>query len=86
MPDDDSSEAGSEVSSGTIRRGLQIIKEHAPKNVYRPSTRGHSIGRGRGHHEAAANAVAGLAVTSLVKLPRTPARFFNFYSLKTLHW
>ena len=38
MPDDDMSEAGSEVSSGTIRRGLQIIKEHAPKNVYRPST------------------------------------------------
>ena len=26
------------------------------------------------------------AVTSFVKLPRTPARFFNFYSLKTLHW
>ena len=61
MPEDDMSVAGSEVSSGTIRRGLQIIKEHAPKNVYRPSTRSHSIGRGRGHHEAAANAVAGRA-------------------------
>ena len=61
MLDDDMSEAGSEVSSGTICRGLQIIKEHAPKNVYRPSTRSHSIGRGRGHHEAAANAVTGRA-------------------------
>ena len=59
MLDDDMSEAGSEVSSGTIRRGLQIIKEHAPKNVYRPSTRGHSMGRGKGHYEAAANAVPG---------------------------
>ena len=49
------------MSSGTICRGLQIIKEHALKNVYRPSTRSHSIGQGRGSHEAAANAVAGRA-------------------------
>ena len=59
MPDDDMSEAGSEVSSGTIHRGLQIIKEHAPRNVYRPSTRGRSIGQGRGHYEAVAKAVPG---------------------------
>ena len=53
------SEAGSQVSSGTICRGLQIIKENAPKNVYRPSTRGHSAGKVRGQHEAAAKAVPG---------------------------
>ena len=55
--DDNMSEAGSETSNGTIRRGIQIIKDHAPKNVYQPSLRGHAAGQGRGHQEAATNAV-----------------------------
>ena len=56
-PEDNLSDAGSEMSGGTIRRGIQIIKDHAPHNVYKPPGRGQSAGHGKGYQAAAANAV-----------------------------
>ena len=56
-PRDDLSDAGSEMSGGTIRRGIQIIKNHAPHNVYQPTGRGQPGGTGRGHPAAATNAM-----------------------------
>ena len=45
------------MSGGTIRRGIQIIKNHAPHNVYQPTGRGQLGGTGRGHPAAATNAM-----------------------------
>ena len=45
-PDDNMSDAGSEASGGTIRRGIKIIRDHAPQNVYQPSAGRNSRERG----------------------------------------
>ena len=56
-PRDDLSDAGSEMSGGTIRRGIQIIKNHAPHNVYHLLAGASQVVQGGGHPAAATNAM-----------------------------
>ena len=63
---DRGSHAGSDISGGTIRRGINIIKDHAPDNVYQPIR---SNGKGRGYHAPVAQAGPGWGARANPPIP-----------------